>query len=44
MTFPVKREVGVCVPLVVEVFGGWGNKAQEALSRIAKKLVIVQDK
>ena len=30
----------VCVPLVVEVFGGWGNEAQEALSRVAKKLAI----
>ena len=23
-----------------EVFGGWGSEAQEALSRIAKKLAI----
>ena len=30
----------VCVPLVVEVFCGWGNKAQEAFSRVAKKLAI----
>ena len=30
----------VCVPLVVEVFGGWGSEAQEALSRVAKKLAI----
>ena len=27
-----------CVPLVMEVFGDWGNEAQEALSRVAKKL------
>ena len=25
----------VCVPLVGEVFGGWGSEAQEALSRVA---------
>ena len=30
----------VCVPLVVEVFGGWGSEAQEALSRVAKQLAI----
>ena len=30
----------VCVTLVVEVFGGWGNEAQQALSRVAKKLAI----
>ena len=30
----------VCVPLVVEVFGGWGSEAQEALSRVAKELAI----
>ena len=30
----------VCVPLVMEVFGGWGNEAHEALSRVAKKLAI----
>ena len=30
----------VCVPLVVEVFGGWGSEAQEPLSRVAKKLAI----
>ena len=35
----------VCVPLVVEVFGGcggiwWLSSAQEALSRVAKKLAI----
>ena len=30
----------VCVPLVVQVFGGWGSEAQEALSRVAKKLAI----
>ena len=32
--------IWVCVSLVVEVFGGWGNEAQEALSRVAKKLAI----
>ena len=30
----------VCVPLVMEVFGGWGNETQEALSRVVKKLTI----
>ena len=30
----------VCVPLVMEVFGCWGNEAQEVLSRFAKKLAI----
>ena len=35
-----KERGWVCVPLVVEVFGGWENEAQEALSRVAKKLAI----
>ena len=25
----------------MKVFGGWGNEAQEALSRVAKKLRVV---
>ena len=29
----------ICVPLVVEVFGGWENEAQPIFSRVAKKLV-----
>ena len=37
---PCTERSWVCVPLVVEVFGGWGNEAQEALSRVAKKLAI----
>ena len=37
---PCTERGWVCVPLVVEVFGGWGNEAQEALSRVAKKLAI----
>ena len=30
----------ICVSLVVAVFGGWGNEAQQAFSRISKKLAI----
>ena len=37
---PCTERGWVCVPLVVEVLGGWGNEAQEALSRVAKKLAI----
>ena len=37
---PCTERGWVCVPLVVEVFGGWGNEAQETLSRVAKKLAI----
>ena len=36
---PAQREV-LYIPLVVEVFGGWENEAQEVLSRVAKKLAI----
>ena len=38
---PCTERGWVCVPLVVEVFGGWGNEAQEALSKVAKKLQVV---
>ena len=41
MTFSVQREVG-SVSHLSEVFGGWGNEAQEALSRVAKKLASKQ--
>ena len=37
---PCKARGWVCVPLVVEVFGGWGSEAKVALSRVAKKLAI----
>ena len=37
---PCTERGWVCVPLVVEVFGGWESEAQEALSRVAKKLAI----
>ena len=30
----------ICVPLVVEAYGGWGITAKEALSRIARRLAI----
>ena len=30
----------ICVPLVVEAYGGWGITAREALSRIARRLAI----
>ena len=26
-----------CIPLVAEVFGGWGNEAIDALSKFIKK-------
>ena len=37
---PCTERGWVCVPLVVEVFGGWESEAQEAFSRVAKKLAI----
>ena len=37
---PCRARGWVCVPLVGEVFGGWESEAQEALSRVAKKLAI----
>ena len=37
---PCTERGWVCVPLVMEVFDGWKNKAQVALSRVAKKLAI----
>ena len=30
----------ICVPLVVEAYGGWGITAKETLSRIARRLAI----
>ena len=35
---PCAEHGWICVPLVVEVFGGWGNEAQHTFSRVAKKL------
>ena len=37
---PCTERCWVCIQLVVEVFGGWGNEVQEALSRVAKKRAI----
>ena len=37
---PCAERGWICVPLVVEVFGGRGNEAQQVFSRIAKKLAI----
>ena len=28
-----------CIPLVVEVFGGWGNEAIDVLSKLSNKVV-----
>ena len=37
----VLKELGwICVPLVVEAYGGWGITAKETLSRIARRLAI----
>ena len=27
-----------CIPLVVEVFGGWGNEAIDVLNKLSKKM------
>ena len=29
-----------CIPLVVEVYGGWGCEAQECFSRLSKRLAM----
>ena len=29
-----------CIPLVVEVYGGWGCEAQECISRLSKRLAM----
>ena len=29
-----------CIPLVVEVYGGWGCEAQECYSRLSKRLAM----
>ena len=30
----------ICIPLVVEVYGGWGCEAQECFSRLSKRLAM----
>ena len=31
----------LCVPLVAETYGAWGNKAMEAFSQLASRLATV---